>query len=472
MPNNPLGYLWGWKCAAPGSRVMDEGSRILGSDSHVGALVQMIFCPYWTCENATRTIIMTDTREPPNLQPSFHFRDPYPKESGDVMDSSDDDEDSVGTPVHESTRLPDQSTADFQQSEDDDSSFHLFYQDGETTLPKTSSKLESDMDFEQSDDNLDDFSAEQINQVSGTNNDTDVVNSLPIVFSNPPPTIHCYFNAAMVCILHLVSLLGIAAPEERMDMDQEHVTFIDMVSEWISCKKSKVVNPRPALFLFVAEFLGGNKSFVCEQQEAECLFEATVSDETLGREGCRFFSFMQPTTAVQTIIDACCQGISEEWGQIAPNPVLILPFPTNSAQTLEDLIIQYFTIPEFDRAMCNKCKKKQLITRFNRLINSKRALVVSLTRATGGYNRARAAKKNKRIKLGKNVSLKTSNNEAVTYKLIGIIQHIGASINSGHYVSHLLETDNEWRRYDDDRARRKSRINELENGQIFLFKKE
>lgn len=153
------------------------------------------------------------------------------------------------------------------------------------------------------------------------------------------------------------------------------------------------------------------------------------------------------TAKIQTTIEcSLCKTIYKSYGFLGD-----LALHVNKNKSVQQALDAYFDLQSLDGYKCTSCKKKVSANQKHSLKRAPKCLFLQLRRfSTTNKKISRNIEITPTLKLGKHFS--KSQSREWNYQLVGIINHIGKDLHSGHYKA-ITYTENRVYEFDDSNVR-------------------
>ena len=219
--------------------------------------------------------------------------------------------------------------------------------------------------------------------------------------------------------------------------------FEKIFLSWLTLERSQVINPNEAAEVFNHQFLGGSLD-LRQMNLIDVVFGALTPGYQENFGGSAMFSFMQPTTKLLKITDACTKcrrlEIKTYSNQTALNSLFNVELTQHDdGRNAQELIQHSFNFANVYETECEarRCNQLRRNTQMLLLQDPKDVLVCKLGRVyhtgIGTEGTFRRHKIDRRVKLGGNLELPTTSGAKARYEIMATVQHIGSCYSGKLY---------------------------------------
>ena len=244
----------------------------------------------------------------------------------------------------------------------------------------------------------------------------------------------CWFNGPMMALVFVVKTLHLLLNPHSDDNSAEDLRFEKIFLSWLQLEESQVVDPNEAAEAFNHQFL--NSTLDLRQMNLiDLTFYGLMPQYQEDYRGSKMFSFMQPTTKLLKITDACTKCRRLEIRTFSRETVLNSIFNVELSQednglSFQELVEHSFNFSNVYETECDGRRCNQLRRNTQRLLlqDTKDVLVCKIGRVyhTGNGETFRRHKIERRVQLGGTLQLPTFTGATVMYDLLATVQHIGS----------------------------------------------
>lgn len=286
-------------------------------------------------------------------------------------------------------------------------------------------------------------------------------------------SVYCFMNTGMQCLSSIPELNSFFYEKEYKGLAKtKNLSYCESFSDFVDSYNSNKGSIKPPSSLFSAchSILQAGNQHDC--QEFLRRYLGKIQDEINGKTKYNFdkvknyyqawsiykeknFSIIDQTFA--GMFKSCvmchkCKHVSETY-----DPFMDISLSFSSMRMkLSNMLVEYFKAEDINcEYKCDSCKRKTSITKYTEICVLPPVIVFHVKRFDGRYG-----KHNGSIEFKDTIEMKSftsddfdhqskdSFDSTTKYELIAVAEHIGGSINSGHYIAYGRRND-KWYRFND-----------------------
>ena len=195
---------------------------------------------------------------------------------------------------------------------------------------------------------------------------------------------------------------------------------------------------------------GQQQALVLPQLQFEAMEDDEAAEQAWTRERLADNSAVRDAFYGQRKDTLSCTSCGKQSSTFVAFAELILQLPAgNRSCTVKDLVENELLKPEHVDYNCARCQRSVRHTKTANIIRLPRVLMVQLSRFSWDANGNRGKKKNI-VHLDLELSVPSHSSGNHDYNLIGVTNHLGETMGSGHYIAHCYSTPlQRWIQFDD-----------------------